>query len=357
MNGSPLFTGDSGSGESEIRRFVLENDLLEALIALPEQLFYNTGIATYVWLLSNRKAPGEAGEGPAHRRHLVLVADAPEPRRQAPRDPPGKGGGRVEAPRRLRGRRDPDGRQGRQGGRARRQPRLPDHSLRLPPDHRGAAAPPQLPGKPRTHRPAQGATRFPEPREVEEAGRRRRPRGGGGPCPSASHPRLPRSTARYPVPGPKAVPCRNDERGGEAGVRLPAAVRSAILAALGERDEKAEICRSEDGTPEPDPNLRDTERVPLPEGEDPVDGDGVPESVRAFFVREVTPHVPDAWIDTARRDPRDGRVGLIGYEVNFNRYFYRYTPPRPLEAIEADIQAIEKDILDMLKEMSIGEVD
>ena len=88
MNGSPLFTGDSGSGESEIRRFILENDLLEALIALPEQLFYNTGIATYVWLLSNRKGAGAAGEGAAHRRHVVLVADAPEPWRQAPRDPP-----------------------------------------------------------------------------------------------------------------------------------------------------------------------------------------------------------------------------------------------------------------------------
>ena len=143
---------------------------------------------------------------------------------------------------------------------------------------------------------------------------------------------------------------------GEAGIRLTAAIRNAILAALGERGEKAEICQSEDGAPEPDPGLRDTERVPLPEGEDPADGDGVPESVRAFFAREVLPHVPDAWIDTARRDQRDGQVGAIGYEINFNRYFYRYTPPRPLAEIEADIQAVEKDILDMLKDMSIGQV-
>ena len=82
----------------------------------------------------------------------------------------------------------------------------------------------------------------------------------------------------------------------------------------------------------------------------------MPESVRAFFAREVLPHVPDAWIDTARRDHRDGRVGAVGYEINFNRYFYRYTPPRPLEAIEADIQSIEKDILDTLKDLSIGQV-
>ena len=123
----------------------------------------------------------------------------------------------------------------------------------------------------------------------------------------------------------------------KVGVRLPATVRNAILAALAKRDEKAEICRGEDGAPEPDSELRDTERVPLPEGEDPVGGDGVPESVRAFFVREVLPHVPDAWIDTARCDQRDGRVGAVGYEINFNRYFYRYTPPRPLAEIETDI--------------------
>ena len=59
------------------------------------------------------------------------------------------------------------------------------------------------------------------------------------------------------------------------------------------------------------------------------------ESVEAFFEREVKPHVPDAWIDTGKRDPKDGQVGLVGYEINFNRYFYRYTPPRPLEEIEA----------------------
>jgi hypothetical protein len=103
---------------------------------------------------------------------------------------------------------------------------------------------------------------------------------------------------------------------------------------------------------EPDPELRDTESVPLPDGDDPVDADGVPASVRAFFEREVRPHVPDAWIETARRDSRDGLVGLVGYEINFNRYFYRYTPPRPLEEIEADIRAIEGDIVRMLSEVT-----
>jgi len=73
---------------------------------------------------------------------------------------------------------------------------------------------------------------------------------------------------------------------------------------------------------------------------------------RAFFDREVKPHVPDAWIETSKRDPKDGWVGLVGYEINFNRYFYRYKPPRPLEEIEADLRDIEVDIVRMLSEVT-----
>jgi type I restriction enzyme M protein len=94
--------------------------------------------------------------------------------------------------------------------------------------------------------------------------------------------------------------------------------------------------------------------VPLAEGGDPVDAGGVPATVRAFFEREVKPHVPEAWIDTTKRDEKDGRVGIIGYEINFNRYFYKYTPPRPPEEIEAEIRAIEKDIMRMLAEVTGG---
>jgi type I restriction enzyme M protein len=92
----------------------------------------------------------------------------------------------------------------------------------------------------------------------------------------------------------------------------------------------------------------------LVDGPDPADAHGVPGSVRAFFEREVKPHVPDAWIDSSRRDPKDALVGLIGYEINFNRYFYKYVPPRPLEEIEADIRAIKKDIVRMLSEVTGG---
>jgi len=137
-----------------------------------------------------------------------------------------------------------------------------------------------------------------------------------------------------------------------ADLKLPAPILKAILSALSERDETAEICRDEEGHPEPDPELRDSENVPLASGDDPADEDGVPGSVRAFFDREVVPHVPDAWINTAVRDLKDGLVGKVGYEINFNRYFYKYTPPRPLEEIEADIRVLEKEILEMLRDVT-----
>ena len=124
------------------------------------------------------------------------------------------------------------------------------------------------------------------------------------------------------------------------GVRAPAAVKKALLSALSQRDETADVCTDDDGDPEPDPELRDTENVPLLE------------DVHAYFAREVKPHVPDAWINTGVRDHKDGQVGKVGYEINFNRYFYQYQPPRDLELIEADIKALEKDIAAMLKEVA-----
>jgi type I restriction enzyme M protein len=121
---------------------------------------------------------------------------------------------------------------------------------------------------------------------------------------------------------------------------LIAPIRKAILSALSERDETAEICRDKAGNPEPDPELRDTENVPL--GQDVFD----------YFAREVRPHVPDAWVNRDVRDKQDGQVGKVGYEINFNRYFYTYIPPRPLAEIEADIRALEGEIMAMLREIA-----
>ncbi len=99
--------------------------------------------------------------------------------------------------------------------------------------------------------------------------------------------------------------------------------------ALSERDETADVCLVDDkGSPEPDPELRDYENVPLKE------------EVPAYMQREVLPHVPDAWVDESKTK--------VGYEINLNRYFYKYTPPRPLDEIDADLKKIEKEILEML---------
>ena len=121
---------------------------------------------------------------------------------------------------------------------------------------------------------------------------------------------------------------------------LRPSARSMLSAHLSERDETADICTDDEGCPEADPELRDTENVPLAE------------DVSQFFEREVKPHVPDAWVNTAIRDHKDKEVGKVGYEINFNRYFYQYQPPRPLEEIEADIRDLEKDILAMLREVA-----
>ncbi|MGH7845794.1 MAG: hypothetical protein ACREQW_11570 [Candidatus Binatia bacterium] len=132
-----------------------------------------------------------------------------------------------------------------------------------------------------------------------------------------------------------------DKASKAACLKLPAPIRKAILSALSERDETAGICR-DDGNPEPDPELRDTESVPLSE------------SIEAYFEREVKPYVQDAWIIMAVCDDRDKQAGRVGYEINFNRYFYKYTPPRPLEEIESDIRAVEQDIVRMVAEVTGG---
>jgi type I restriction enzyme M protein len=126
----------------------------------------------------------------------------------------------------------------------------------------------------------------------------------------------------------------------KAGVKLKAPLLKAILAGIGERDDAAEICRDSKGNPEPDSELNDTENVPLKE------------AIETYFAREVTPHVPDAWIDTTYRDAKDGQVGKVGYEIPFNRHFYVFQPPRPLSAIDGDLKACTDRILNLIGGLS-----
>ena len=125
-----------------------------------------------------------------------------------------------------------------------------------------------------------------------------------------------------------------------AGLKAGAPAKKAILSALSERDEKADICTDSKGNPEPDTELRDHELVPLKE------------DWRVYIAREVTPFVPDAWVNESYIVGCYGEVGRVGYEINFNRYFYKYIPSRPLEEIDAELKTLEAEIAGLLKEVA-----
>ncbi|MDI3285043.1 class I SAM-dependent DNA methyltransferase [Polyangium sp. 15x6] len=325
LNGSPLFTGDAGSGESEIRRWILENDWLEAIVALPDQLFYNTGIATYVWVITNRK--------PAHRKGKVQLINATELYQKMRKSLGNKrnelGAGHiktivdtfgdfvesevskvfdnedfgyrriiVERPLRLNFQASPE-----------RIDRLREESgfVNLAKAKKGASG---------------------EGRALQEAILR-----------TLTHldaAKVYKSRPAFEAALEAAVLAE--------GVDLVAPARKAILAALSERDETAEVCLDAKGRPEADSELRDYENVPLKE------------DVAVYFEREVKPHVPDAWI--AGVEMRGGKALVVdedkvkvGYEIPITRHFYKYTPPRPLEEIETDIRGLEKEILALLGEV------
>ena len=340
MNGSPLFTGDATSGESEIRRYIFENDLLEALIALPEQLFYNTGIATYVWLLTNRKAPERQG-----KVQLIDASSFWEPMRKSLGDKrrqitPEKAEDILKL---LVDYRDGDTRVVTRDGRQEEAV----VSRVFPTAHFGFR-------KITVERPLrlnflaspERIARLEEERGFQSLVKSKK-RGYAGDQEEAKGLKLQKKLRdllsdlpEAAVSDRKTFGAMLDEALKRADLKLPAPAKRAVLNALSERDETAAICRGRNGEPEPDPELRDTERVPLTE------------SVQDFLEREVRPHVPDAWIDVSKRDLKDGKVGVVGYEINFNRHFYRYTPPRPLEDIERDIQVIEADIMRMLGEVT-----
>lgn len=357
MNGSPLFTGDAGSGESEIRRFILEHDLLDALIALPEQLFYNTGIATYIWVVTNRKAP-------AHRGTVQLVDASAfwvpmrkslgDKRREIPIDKA------REILALVKNRRDGETRRVEKDGVA----EDVVVSRVFPTSHFGyRKITVDRPLKLNFQASSERLVRLEEERGFVALAQSKK-KGAAGAKEQAEG-RAFQSEIRAMLGALPTTLVKDrseferllDVAAKKSGTKLAAPVRKAILSALSERDETASICRDADGMPEPDPELRDTESVPLAAGKDPANGDGVLGSVREFFAREVLPHVPDAWINTTRRDHKDDRVGILGYEINFNRYFYRYTPPRPLEEIEQDIREIEGDIVRMLAEVTGRPVD
>lgn len=327
MNGSPLFTGDAASGESEIRRWILENDWLEALIALPEQLFYNTGIATYVWVLTNRKA--------AEREGKVLLIDATsfwspmrkslgDKRREIPGD-------KVAEILRL----FTDYREG-------------EHCKIYPSQYFGyRKITVDRPLRLNFQASPERIARLEEERAFINLAVSRKKNTAGKEKEETAGRKQQEQIRQVLATLPQELHLDRElflkvleKAVKQADLNLTAPVRRAILNVLSEQDETAEICRDKKGRPEHDPELRDTENVPLDE------------DVEKYFRREVKPHVPDAWINAGIRDHQDDGVGRVGYEINFNRYFYQYTPPRPLEEIEAEIREVQKEIMELLREVA-----
>lgn len=236
LNGSPLFTGGAGSGESEIRRYLMQNDYVEAIVALPTDMFYNTGIATYVWILSNHKSKERKGKVQLvdGSKHFTKMRKSLGSKRQYLSED------------------------------------QIDEIVRL-----------------------YGA--FEEGEQVKIF-----------PNEAFGYRRI---TIERPL---------LDEDG------------KPVIASKGKNK----------GKPQPDTEKRDNENVPL--GED----------IHAYFKREVLPHVPDAWIDETKRDEQDGEVGVVGYEIPFTRNFYKFTPPRPLEAIDSELKECTDNIKRMIEELS-----
>ncbi|PRP99656.1 type I restriction-modification system subunit M [Enhygromyxa salina] len=316
FNGSPLFTGAAESGESEIRRHLLEHDLLEAIVALPDQMFFNTGINTYIWVVTNRKPAARRGKvqlingvnyfqkmrkslgdkrkelGPQHIEQLTglfrAFEDGPDVKIFANED---FGFRRitVERPLQLDFQASPE-----------RLARLEDERA-----WQGLAS----------------------SKKKDKAAARAEIASG----------KALQAQIRAVLGGLDAAQVFMDRRSFVAAVKAQAkanglviapAVMKAILSALSEHNDAAQVCRDKKGEIEADTNLRDYENVPLTE------------DIEAYMAREVLPHVPDAWVDHGKTK--------VGYEIPFTRHFYEYVPPRALGVIEAEILALEDEIRGML---------
>jgi type I restriction enzyme M protein len=320
FNGSPLFTGSAGSGESDIRKWIIESDMLEAIIAMPDQLFYNTGIFTYVWIVTNRKPKNRRGKiqlvnavgffekmrkSLGNKRHVIsdkqideitkLYGGFKETKLVKIFDNDDFGYSRitVERPLRLNFAVSEE-----------RIERLKESSAFI----------------------------------ALVSGSKKRKAKDGDESPNGTEKQEAILKALKTI-DTKSVYKNRDKFTDilksafkKQGITIEPPLFKSILMSLSERDETSDICTDRSENSEPDPELRDYENIPLKE------------DIQAYFKREVLPFVPDAWIDETKTKK--------GYEINFNRYFYEYKPPRPLDQIEAELSQLEKEIADMLKEVA-----
>ena len=352
FNGSPLFSGDAGSGPANIRRSIIENDLLDTIVAMPDQLFYNTGIFTYIWLVTNRKPP--------ERRGKVQLIDGSRFFRRMKKSLNNKrneitedqirdltriygncqDGETVEVP--INGETESCviSRifENREFGFLKVTVERPLRMNFEATSGRIAMLDEQtaFTNLARSMKRKAGAV---AERDIKE-GRKLQDsiRSVLGTL---------QGNGRYMDRSVFEADVMTAAK--RAGIKILRPIKKAIFAALGERDHDAEICRDSNGRPEPDGELRDTENIPLPQGTVlPLSIDFGPnkpndrlveafrDMIDAYIAREVLPQVPDAWVDYGKTK--------IGYEIPINRHFYVYKSPRLLDEISADITKLQGEM-------------
>ena len=352
FNGSPLFTGGAGSGESEIRRWIIERDQLEAIVALPEQMFYNTGIGTFIWVVTNRKAAHRKGKIQlidARERYTPMKRSLGDKRRylaQAALDTITREHGALEnsqtsrvfdnsdlgyrritvlRPLRLRFE---------MTDKARERflntcPELFD-ALQAVQDQLGSE--PNLDWN-RVWEDVQQVFKT-LPNDVE---------GWTKGAKGTAQKKIFRDC--FATVDPEAAPVIAKHHKVEPldraalfpGQTMPADItKDALYALLGLYGDGKGKCIEY----ELDPALKDAENIPLKE------------DIVNYVLREVRPYVADAWIDRDTLDEQDGGIGKVGYEINFNRVFFQYQPPRPLHEIDAELAGVEQRILELLREVT-----
>ncbi|WBT39042.1 type I restriction-modification system subunit M [Hyphomicrobium sp. DMF-1] len=311
LSGSPLFNGNAGQGESEIRRYLLENDFVEAIIALPTEIFFRTGIGTYIWLVSNKKSKARKGKVQlinATELHTAMRKSEGNKRREISAEQIRK---IVEIYSAFE---------------------TTKESLILKYQDFGYR-------KIRVLRPLRMNIVI-SPKGLEKL---------------KAEKAWQKLTSDQQAAWSHTLTGHMDEEheygwvenfAKEASKQMPGLGKvgkpfvNALLVAFGVRDPKAEAVIDDDGNIIPDDELTDFENVPL--GTD----------VKDYFAQDVLPHADDAYIDDTYRDEHDGKVGIVGYEINFNRYFYEFKPPRDLDEIDAELKAVEVEIAAILAEVT-----
>ena len=302
FSGSPLFTGGAGSGESNIRQWIIENDWLEAIIALPLQMFYNTGIGTYIWIVTNRKEKQRQGKIQLVDARDVWTAGGAEDNKRSLGDKRRHiTDGQVAEIVQTYGRFVES-----------KRCKIFDNA-----DFGYTRVTVERPLRLRYLMTIEDKARFLDacPHLLDDVQA------------------IDKELGREPKPDWNVVRQQIADLLSGRKSRWKKSELSLFRDVFTEKNSKAEPVKKKEGNGfEPDASLRDFENVPLTE------------DINAYLEREVTPHVPDAWMDREKEK--------VGYEINFNRHFYQCTPPRPLEVIDAELKEAEDDIMRLLQEVT-----